>query len=335
MNVIFLGAGASKALGFLGGNEILPKIIENLSNETLFADYDRAKEKRALLKKTLRQLIPGLSSNAGDLSITDVLSLIDFSISSGITLLPKDGFFELRRLRHLVDAAIIEVLNVEPDSNENIRLFADVLRRFKQTVVITSNYDLIPERVFQKAGIPAAELDYGFDWRRVTTGKIIRRPADGNSYALLKLHGSLNWLKCPSCEQIYINLLYAIADLGDFSDSRNYGSEVTCHCGYAPLRSLLITPSLARFHPEAQLKQLVLAGIEYIRQASSVTIIGYSMPSEDLAIRSMFIRGMRANKNQPKVKVFQISDAEAERYRAFFPKMDYFTSGLDGFLKSF
>lgn len=330
MNVIFLGAGASKALGFPANSEILPKIFDNVSNKK--TSSSRELEKRRILRETFQQLVPGFSADNEKVGITDILSLIDFSISSGISLLPKDGFFEMRRIRHLVDMAIIEVLNVKPNNIEKIQAFARVIKRFKEAVIITSNYDLIPETVLKTAGIKALDLDYGFDWRRVKTGKIIRRPAK-NSYALLKLHGSLNWLRCPSCEQIYINLSAAIANLSDYREGKKYGEAVTCDCEYAPLRSLLVTPSLARTHPEMQLKQLVLSAVDYLSQARSVSIIGYSLPSEDLAIRSMFIRGMRANKFQPKVEVFQVSDEARGRYQAFFPQMEYFETGLDGFLE--
>jgi hypothetical protein len=235
-------------------------------------------------------------------------------------------------MRHLIDAAIIEVLNVNPNDETKIKSFAKVLKRLESTVIITSNYDLIPENALQRTDVRMSDIDYGFDWRSVFSGKVVRRPAN-NSYALLKLHGSLDWLKCPSCEQIYINHGAPIAVLGDYSDKGNYGESVTCHCKYAPLRSLLITPSLARIHPEAQLKQLVLSAIDYISQATSISVIGYSLPSEDLAIRSMFIRGMRANRFQPRVKIYQISNDAKQRYQAFFSNMDYLTTGLDGFLE--
>lgn len=100
--VVFLGAGASKALGLPLTGEILPQLLSRLSTETSRDSplFGGDKDDQSELKDCLRAILPGLKFASGPKDqdaqsgtlplITDVLSAIDhFLISANA---PGPGF---------------------------------------------------------------------------------------------------------------------------------------------------------------------------------------------------------------------------------------------------
>ncbi|CUS38277.1 conserved hypothetical protein [Candidatus Nitrospira nitrosa] len=122
--VVFLGAGASKAIGLPLANEIIPKILTRLRKNTLFAGNVTAIEQ---LNRCLQAVLPGLSEMMNSASdeellhkpippVTDLLSSIDFLLRSTNAPIPKFGLEDLSQGRTLLERAIFELLvrNEEP-----------------------------------------------------------------------------------------------------------------------------------------------------------------------------------------------------------------------------
>ena len=124
--VIFLGAGASKAVGLPLTKDILVEIVDRLESRSkggngLFRGSDRFKSEadEAALRQGLQTLYPGIDLKASrkDLKkslpmITDVLSFLDYSI-----LYEQPAAFKFRtdnlvRLRRLLERGICEVLGL-------------------------------------------------------------------------------------------------------------------------------------------------------------------------------------------------------------------------------
>src|SRR5690606_10604 len=147
----------------------------------------------------------------------------------------------------------------------------------------------------------------------------LRPPAP--KFRIFKLHGSLNWLRCPLCEYIYVNPYGEIAELA-FSRQRSWGNS--CHCGYSPLQMHIVTPSLVRQINDPNLRELWKSSLEALRQADTWIMIGYSFPAEDLAIRSLFTRawhgrsGAGGQVGPPRIRVVQRGDSSRSRYELYF-----------------
>jgi hypothetical protein len=78
------------------------------------------------------------------------------------------------------------------------------------------------------------------------------------------------------------------------------------------------------------------AAFEEMRVADRWFMIGYSLPVEDYAIRSMLIRALKSRKSPPRIDVYQWGEnPETEsRYRAFFgAECVYHKDGMQGFIK--
>lgn len=114
--------------------------------------------------------------------------------------------------------------------------------------------------------------------------------------------------------------------------SNYYGEETTCHCGYAPLRRVIVSPSLARGTYQTQLRNVQRSALEALREAEEIYIVGYSLPVEDLMIRSLFLRGVCNHPEGKKVHVFQRSDEARPRYDLHFADYQFHDTGFDGFL---
>jgi hypothetical protein len=343
---IFMGAGASKPFGFPLTNELLPLIKKEIDCGTLFEDFERGDKDARKLKAYLQSLLPGFDKNGLQMPlITEILSLVDYSLLVSISPLRAKQAQHLIEFRTLLEKAIFEVLwwpyddyNV-PAPLRKLRawLYECSSTKGQSLGIISTNYDVAVEtELFEEYGkerVPE-HFDFGFDWRDPYVSKGVPHPRPSNpDVRLYKLHGSLNWLRCDMCEHIYINVYGTIAHLGfeRGTDSRN-----TCHCNHSRLRHVIIAPSLIRDVRDVNLLETWKHSLELLRTADEWIIIGYSFPPEDIAIRSLFLRARQGRANAPSITVVQKGDdvVVRSRYEMFFPDSNYLVDGLEGFLSS-
>ncbi len=349
---LFTGAGASKAIGYPVTSDLLPLIRTGLKSGDLFDGFnDKAADgKRAkMLLGYLNQLLPGFrAAEDSDLPlITDVLSLVEHALVSGEAL-PVGGPDELRRFRDLLKQAIVSVLLEvhlaawNPEDRDDTRQ-KGVLTVFRKWVegradglgIVTTNYDIgLDGELYNKGRFSPLQqhLDLGFDWRLVeNSGRIVPRPAKP-SLRIFKLHGSLDLLRCSLCGHAYFNPDGSIIHQAfrDKLDEHN-----TCHCnGLVRLESHIVAPSLVRDIRDANILSVWRSAFEWMRNCRRWVIVGYSLPPEDLAIRSLLIRAYAVAQEKPKIVVVQRSKDQEARYRVLFPDCDYRSDGLDAFLQS-
>jgi hypothetical protein len=242
--------------------------------------------------------------------------------------------------RALLDRALVDVIDTEFLSAAE---FSDLCQQFVSwllqtaTGIVTTNYDLEIDMALKARLDPdfmRKQVDYGFAWREVNDEyQLVPRPQDP-LFRLYKLHGSLNWLTCQVCEHTYINLDESIKDRAFDEQKGNYN---TCHCGHFPLSPVIISPSFVRDVRNADLLYLWKNALEHLRLSPKWVIIGYSLPGEDLAIRSLLMRAYNAREGShpPDVLVVLRTECEAtrSRYLSIFPNAEFEWSGVDGFLK--
>jgi hypothetical protein len=280
---------------------------------------------------------------------------------------------DLVRLRTLLERSIYEVLKRKypggpaPDGSEEVTgesrevleshaatrpLNGEVLKAFGEWIqrqidscerltIVTTNYDLVPEQLWQSTRIKATKIavedvDFGFVWRDPVTGHLHPRPAKP-VLAIYKLHGSLNWLRCALCEHAYISPEGDIAYLG-FDPVPSWHN--TCHCSYWPLRHVMIAPSMVRDIRDPNILQVWMSALEAMRLADKWFLIGYSMPAEDIAIRSLLIRAYRgrgydeqvALRPRPEITVIQKDERGLGPYHLLFGEVAPELGGLKEFL---
>jgi NAD-dependent SIR2 family protein deacetylase len=349
--VYFLGAGCSKNFGYPLTGEIMPGILENLSKKDLFQlekrkTFVERKQENELLK-FIELLYPGLrglnlrTKKKWIPSITEILSLVDHLCFYSIPPHPRLSEENLLRFRYLLNRAVAELLMdyqnmpYKPREERLLKEFMSPIVREKKRAnisIITTNYDLSIDPEFENV-IADNRVDYGIAYRGMDRlGTIIQQPPDP-LFRYYKLHGSLNWLKCELCGQYYIHPDGTIAHQAfrEEIDDQN-----TCACNdHLKLKTVLVAPSLVRDIRDSNLLQIWKTAMEAIRTADRLVFIGYSLPAEDLAIKSVIMRGLngRAKGRPLNIEVVQQGLQAKQNYINLFGRgIKYYQGGLSEYL---
>lgn len=356
--VLFLGAGASAAFGYPVTSGILPRILRGIEAGTLFPVASNPRRERAKMKRLrdhLTGLFPSIFEPGMELPlITDLLSLVDLMLSTEEVLLPLVTREQLQDLRTLLEQAILEVIEAEhrrPEAHEGLDRLADWMLGVHETAgtaltIVSTNYDtLIDSLLFERLEIaPDAEIaemvDMGFAWREHSSGRFhaqLNSPPASPILRLFKLHGSLNWLKCPLCGFVYINTVGSIHQQAFREDKVDYNN--TCLCGHGPVRTVIVAPSMVRSIRDPDLLAIWRNALEALRTADEWTIVGYSLPPEDVTIRSILLRALHSrgrDREPPSIRVVQRSPDPAleGRYRLLMPGCTFDYGGFEGLVKS-
>jgi hypothetical protein len=363
--ILFLGAGASRALGYPLTAEILPEILRRLKARTLFPMTDDVvqglpdehaavnsfgfhPDPMAVFQADLSALFPTLIDASNPPNITDILSLFDHLIFSGSAAVPGFSRERLARLRLLIERAIATVVTEPATRSPEQKLLVDRLVAWllqeaasadgQRITIVTTNYDLAVERpVVAALNGSTNSIDYGFSWRdpyqQVNAEDVVHVRPEKPAVSLFKLHGSINWVRCPQCDHVYVNQVEG--PIFQLSYASRAQESTTCSCGYFPFGTLLVAPSMIRDIRDPSLLSIWQAALEAMRLAERWVIVGYSLPAEDLAIRSMFLRASRGRRTPPRVDIFDVgAHPEIEqRYQLILKNVSYDGGGFEKFIK--
>ena len=320
-----LGAGASKAYGVPVTAELLPLILKRIKKYTLFDDAQKRNDLKNFLLGMMPRLLADFEKEDKSLPlVTDVLSSVDYMILNSSDPFPMGRTKNLSYFRKLLVTAILEVLDrikYSARENEVLERFAHIIYSNKikagkghQVSLISTNYDCRLEyEIFNElenwwdeneedtdlSESYEAGVDFGISWRDPFEDRILSIP-QSPTYSIYKLHGSTNWLKCNVCGYIFIN---PFTDIYILEDDKGVNSE--CYCSKSRLKSHIVAPSLVRDIREPNLLHIWKQATETLRTADEWIVIGYSMPPEDIAIKTMLIRAFNARVKKPDITVVQ------------------------------
>jgi NAD-dependent SIR2 family protein deacetylase len=324
----FLGAGASAEFGYPVTKQILPLIRSRLRNGTLFSFRQDGQEFGNELEQFLTKLFPGfVDADDNDLpTIVDLLSLFDHSLRYSTAPVRLTPVSQLADLRTLLEVGICEVIRPKSTKSNPAALnFWTWLkskndRQQDSVALISTNYDTSIEQLLsQDLGFDriAREVDFGVSWRDPDRAHPYERPVTP-WLRFYKLHGSLNWLRCDMCEHMYMNYKWNIYDR--VLDNRIMGKN-SCHCGHGKLSLMLATPSYVRDVREPNLLSLWQNALELLRTSNEWVFVGYSLPGDDINIRSMLMRAAQGRHDPPGVTVVLPPHCRNvyARYRLLFP----------------
>jgi hypothetical protein len=148
-------------------------------------------------------------------------------------------------------------------------------REDRRDTIITFNYDLLIEQALRNLRIP---FEYGFrsELPEYDSSSFCSRDSNSREIGLLKLHGSLNW---------------AVRE--------HAGDKMTVFGTYDAIRKQNLNPMLLPptwqkvFRP--QLSEVWDMAVQELRDATRITILGYSMPATDLHFKYLLAAGLEAN----------------------------------------
>ena len=174
----------------------------------------------------------------------------------------------------------------------------------KQLAIITTNWDILLDRRFYlKSNQPAFNLflDYGtlisYLNNNIHPFNPLKRKYDLQFY---KIHGSLNWLKCPSCNRLYIKLDEKI---GIKEPNLNYRCKFcedvfklpSDDCYGISLEPQIIYPTFLKDLSNIHFNQIWDNASVALSEASNIVFIGYSFQQADYEIRQLLSRKVPDN----------------------------------------
>ncbi|MFQ5941829.1 MAG: SIR2 family protein [Nitrososphaerales archaeon] len=277
--VYVLGAGFSKGAG--------GPLVRDFSSETFLKGLRSklgAGEQRKFDKVTkhmLDKIKGGWCQN-----IEEILSHMQVAEQLGLASLRPQGkkldSYDAGKLREDLEWYIEKAIDLMMDKEPKPCYKRFLMNMVKdEDTLITFNYDTLVERIFRKE-------NRGFHYW-------LNENDEQKGSLLLKLHGSLNWIYCIRCEQLW--------ELeGPFARR----SSFLCRdCGKSDkLRTLIVPPILDKSlyltkkeEGDFDLMAVWQQAIDSIRLAEKIVFIGYSLSDTDFYARKLFQIGINMNHN--------------------------------------
>jgi hypothetical protein len=284
-------------------------VIENsgMKSDTLFM------EEIDVLIRTIAPLY-GLK---GDLSLfddpalnlEDAMTLLDieFRLFSPLAAqrLEQNESRQLRALKDLLARTLDYALMGPPCSKH--RSLAKRMKR--DDVVLSLNYDILIDNALFNLG-KVTDSGYGMDFFRVNQdGEWVNPSLVRSEVSLLKLHGSLNWIRCSLCGSL---LLYryrkqALDDVGLFRCPR-CGSDETC------VERVMIPPIQSKDYHDKDIAFLWVQADRMMKEEfSRIVCIGYSFSPLDFDMGSLMRRLRTRQTRIPEVDFVSDRDRQAEK----------------------
>ncbi|ABO50664.1 hypothetical protein Dred_2147 [Desulforamulus reducens MI-1] len=187
-------------------------------------------------------------------------------------------------------------------------------------IIISFNYELLMDYALKRAnpqrGLWCIQDGYGMPCRHLggsfsaDSFKQQKNNTPGNAKVkLLKLHGSLNWLYCPRCGQVYV---YEHNDaLGHNVIINGMANMIKCTTQRCcnKLSRVIIPPTLMKNYQSIPfIPDLWHQARKALQQASEIIVIGYSFPTTDFRSNWMFRKAMVDNKVLKKVTIIDTAE---------------------------
>jgi NAD-dependent SIR2 family protein deacetylase len=300
---IFLGAGASCAEG-------AP------SQGRLFAEYFSSPDFRKSKAKMDRELAAFFSDmfflNVKRRDIADV-DFPTFEEVLGLTdlaIMRKEAFrhFDIEnrdrnsgRLRFVAQYLVFLVAKVlHAKLGDRARFHRQLVEALQMenellnTVFVSTNYDILIDNALTEERRNGIYLDYGVEFRNFDRPDDWERPVHGRSVSLFKPHGSLNWLFCPTCDELEITPKekgVVTRLISEYADRR------CAECGtvYSPM---IVPPTFYKDLNTAFLSSTWNRTDVALRKVNHIVFCGYSFPDADMHIKYLLKRA-QTNRNAP------------------------------------
>jgi len=347
--IVLFGAGATKACGGPLTNEILPGAFEPAVRREIEREYYIDLLDRFLIENFHLPQRQAERTESDYPALPLLLSLVDTAIDRNQPMGVGWTVDLLRQVRRALQYMVFALLEYKLRQLTH-NYYADLLDALDPThnatpTVISLNYDIIVDNAMVKHSrfLP----DYGCD---ITTERYKAQPHRGS---LLKIHGSLNWSYCPSCDRL---------DLGVSESGRTYKMldelyqvnplepRYSCHGFPCPhcstfVEPVLITPTQLKDYRNPHVRTVWTLAEQALRGAERAIIVGYSLPDDDLDVIYLLKRGLGqlANRASRNITVVERTSDDAmraigkhpvgRRYRSMFGSdIDWRTDGFEGLI---
>jgi SIR2-like domain len=300
---IFLGAGASKAEGAPLQGELFAEYFSSPSFRKSRAKMDR--ELAAFFSEMFHINVRRREVRTINFpTFEEVLGLTDLAI------MRKEGFrhFDIEnrdrnsgRLRFVAQYLVFLVAKVLHDKlGDRARLHRQLVAALRarnqllNTVFVSTNYDILIDNALTEEQSSGISLDYGVEFRNFDWPHDWRRPERGHSVSLFKPHGSLNWLFCPTCDELEITpkeKSVVTRLISEYADRKC----AECHSVYSPM---IVPPTFYKDSNNVFLSSIWNRTDVALRKVKHIVFSGYSFPDADIHIKYLLKRA-QTNRDVP------------------------------------
>jgi len=282
--------------------------------------------------------------------IDDVFTVMDAHLAGRAPAPDHVSLDEVVAARAHLVASIGKVLRDALQSDRLGQVSKRCAERFRElsATVISTNYDIVMDNALANT----ANINYGVAVRMPVERKGGRperaRPDEVHHFQphplfqgahqvgplpMLKLHGSLNWLYCPRCDELDITLgkKGAVDILTEPVVSRCAARDCT-----ARYEAVIVGPSLVQRYDNRILRDTWRLAEKALQEAPKLVTIGYSLPEADYLIRAMLARHFSRRSGDVMVVTNpKTEEALAEfknRHRGLFPQCKFYVEGFASFV---
>lgn len=322
--VILLGAGASKVDGAPIQSELFRGFFESCRQQETHSSTSNMEAELATYFAQMWgiDVVHGNISTARFPTFEEALGLLELAESRGEFFRGFGGLSQNstrgKKLRtHLISLiAVYLERKLRIGGNHHAALVNQLREQgcLEQTAFISLNYDILIDNSLILQG--GTGIDYAVTFN---THNISQRP---RAIPLLKLHGSLNWLYCPTCnaldhfpgEKIAAHLI----------DAPHRGVCDRCN---EPRVPIIIPPTFFKVMSNVFLQMIWKRAEEELKRASRIIFCGYSFPDADIHVKYLLKRAeMNRVGSPPSIfivnehpdKTEQQRQQEEDRYERFF-----------------
>jgi hypothetical protein len=216
-----------------------------------------------------------------------------------------------------------------PQSYDNFaNKIHELMEQHHEPTLITFNYDLGLDYALYMRQL---KFDYGHD------GDL-----KDNSIPLLKLHGSINWARCPDCRNLEVlGFDKATLDERGPNDPVYMRLKDAClgHqiCHGIPREVAIVPPTWNKSQHYKEIANVWRIAARRLSEAENIVILGYSLPATDEFFRYLFALGTVGSARLQQLLVFNPDPEVDKRYRSLFGPMALqryrLISGVEGYFE--
>lgn len=174
--------------------------------------------------------------------------------------------------------------------NEAHQAIAEYTVAHPASAIVTTNYDCCMDLALEGKKRPYTYgIGFGNRPDSLAEGAVCTR--------LLKLHGSLNWYYCETCQEVQ---LVDISGLLEHyaNDTSPYPVIGICKACGGQRRGLLVPPLAMKFDVAPPLTPLLDSARSTFESADLIIVVGFSFAEADLYISRMLSKSMQTNPSQ-------------------------------------
>jgi|WetSurMetagenome_2_1015567.scaffolds.fasta_scaffold27962_2 hypothetical protein len=238
------------------------------------------------------------------------------------------GIDSLAPLKELIALTISEALRGPICSKHK-----KIVEGFKEgDVILSFNYDILMDRALRDAK-KFNDSGYLIPFQKIFSNGIWTPSNEINSpIKLLKMHGSLNFVRCSSC---FSSLLLRDEKIGDWYSTYPKICPVCKREGDVYMQRLLVPPILTKKYTDPTINFLWSEAFR-LRNVEEILIIGYSLPPTDFAAEALLRLSFPFGRHQRvPVTVVDLKEEVANRFKRIFnPANVRWKGSIDEYLDS-